>query len=641
MLDVIPANFYHRRDGLTAEQFHAQYQYSLENPASFWGEQAALLDFHQPWQQVYTGDFSQGTSQWFVGGTLNACYNCIDRHLESHGDTLALIWQGEQDDLVKRYTYRQLHQQICRLANVLKQHGMEAGDRVGIYLPMIPEAVIAMLACARIGAVHCVVFAGFSAESLANRFNDIGCRLVITTEQSVRGGKQILLKEQLNAALEHCALVKTVLVVATKPSANWQDGRDFDYQQAVDQASAECPCVMRSAEAPLFILYTSGSTGLPKGIVHLTAGYLLYSALTFKVLFDYQGGEVYWSTADIGWITGHSYGVYGPLANRATVLLFEGIPTYPDASRCWQIIDRHQVAIFYTAPTALRSLLREGDAYLLTSSRDSLRVLGTVGEPINPSVWQWYFEKVGHSRCPIVDTWWQTETGGVLIAPIIGITPLKPGAASQPFWGIAPTLMDEQQRALMGVASGNLVIQQSWPGLMQSVYGDHQRFLNQYMTRFHGNYLTGDGARRDAAGDYWLMGRLDDVLNCSGHRIGTAEVESALIAQGDIAEAAVVGCPHAIKGEGIYAFVTPKTGVLPSLALKKALLQQVARTIGPIAKPDVIQFAEALPKTRSGKIMRRLLKQVASGGDDFGDTSTLSDPSVLTQLLLNREIQAC
>ncbi len=639
MTNIIPASVYQRRDGLTAEQFYVQYQHSIDNPDVFWGKQANLLDFSQSWQQVYTGDFSLGSSQWFVGGTLNTCYNCIDRHLPKHGNALALIWQGEQESLVKRYTYRQLHEQICRLANVLTTYGICAGDRVGIYLPMIPEAVIAMLACARLGAVHCVVFAGFSAESLANRFNDISCRLVITAEQSIRAGKTLLLKQQVDIALTQCALVKTVLVVSAGQNSDWVDGRDIDYQQAVDQASTDYPCVMMSAEAPLFILHTSGSTGIPKGVVHRTAGYLLYSALTFKVLFDYQPGDVFWSTADIGWITGHSYSIYGPLANGATVLLFEGLPTYPDASRCWQIIDQHHVAIFYTAPTLLRSLMREGDGYLVNSSRASLRVLGTVGEPINPSVWQWYFEKIGQSRCPIVDTWWQTETGGVLIAPIVGITPLQPGAASQPFWGIAPALMDDQLQVLTGVASGNLVIQQPWPGLMQSIYGDHQRFLTQYMARFPGNYLTGDGAKRDEIGTYWLMGRLDDVVNCSGHRIGTAEVESALIAQGDIAEAAVVGFPHAIKGEGIYAFVTPKSGVLPSMALKQALIRQVASIIGPIAKPDVIQFTENLPKTRSGKIMRRLLKQIAAGSDDFGDTSTLTDPAVLTQLLRQREIE--
>lgn len=641
MSTIIPANRYQRRDALTAERFHTDYQLSLANPESFWGNQASLLDFSQPWQQAYDGDFSQGTHQWFVGGCLNACYNCVDRHVAEHGDDLAVIWQGEAQHAVISLTYRQLHRQVSQLGNVLKHYGVGPGDRVGIYLPMIPEAMVAMLACARIGAVHCVVFAGFSAESLANRFNDIGCRVVITAETGVRAAKTVALKQSVNEALEHCPLVNTVLVVKTQANqADWVAGRDVDYQQALQAASDECPCQPMPSDAPLFILHTSGSTGKPKGIVHSTAGYLLYTALTFKVLFDYQAGEVYWCTADIGWITGHSYGVYGPLANRATVLLFEGVPTYPDASRSWQIIDQHRVAIFYTAPTLLRSLMREGDSYLAASTRDSLRVLGTVGEPINPSVWQWYYDVVGKQRCPIVDTWWQTETGGVLIAPIIGITPLQPGAACQPFWGVAPALFDEQQQKLVGPATGYLVIEQAWPGLMRSIYKDHPRFIDQYLTRFPGAYLSGDGAKRDALGDYWIIGRLDDVLNCSGHRIGTAELESALVAQGDIAEAAVVGYPHAIKGEGIYAFVVTKQGVMTSEALQKALRQQVSAMIGPIAKPDVIQFCEALPKTRSGKILRRLLKKIAAGTEDFGDISTLTDPAILSHLVQGRNIMA-
>lgn len=639
MPNIIPASQYRRRDGLTAERYQDDYQLSLENPESFWGKQASLLDFSQPWQRAYEGDFSQGQHRWFVGGALNACYNCVDRHLAEHGDALALIWQGEALETVTSFTYRQLHRHICQLANVLKQYGVRPGDRVGIYLPMIPEAVVAMLACARIGAVHCVVFAGFSAESLANRFNDIACRVVITAETGVRGGKTIALKQQLNTALEQCPLVDTVLVVSTShDTADWTPGRDVDYHPAVQRASDECPCQPMPSDAPLFILHTSGSTGKPKGIVHATAGYLLYTALTFKILFDYQAGEVYWCTADIGWITGHSYGVYGPLANRATIVLFEGVPTYPDASRCWRIIDQHRVAIFYTAPTLLRSLMREGDAHLASSSRVSLRVLGTVGEPINPVVWQWYFDSVGKGRCPIVDTWWQTETGGVLIAPIIGITPLQPGAASQPFWGVKPALFADNQQRLLGPADGYLVIEQAWPGLMHGIYEDHQRFIDQYLTRFPGTYVSGDGAKRDTFGDYWIIGRLDDVLNCSGHRIGTAELESALLAQGDIAEAAVVGFPHSIKGEGIYAFVVTKLGVAPTEALQKSLIQQVALMIGPIAKPDVIQFTEALPKTRSGKILRRVLKHIAAGSQDFGDVSTLTDPGIVTHLVKGRQV---
>lgn len=649
MAENIPADFYRRRDGLSATAYQSLYQQSCQDPAGFWAKQASIIDFYQPWHSVVTGDFSQGESRWFNGATLNACYNCIDRHLPHHGESLALIWQGDEPAHSLQLTYRQLHEKVCRLANVLKGAGIGKGDRVGIYLPMIPEAVVAMLACARIGAVHCVIFAGFSAEALANRLQDISCRLVITADSSVRGGKTHLLKQQVDQALSTCPLVTTVLVVAAANSTSSLRvaGRDSDYEIACRAASPVCACTEMAAVDPLFILHTSGSTGKPKGIVHATAGYLVYSALSFQLLFDYQPGEVHWCTADVGWITGHSYSVYGPLANRATVLIFEGIPTYPDASRCWQIIDQHQVAIFYTAPTAIRALMREGDAWLATSSRSSLRLLGSVGEPINPLVWWWYFEKVGNQRCPIIDTWWQTETGGILIAPIIGITPLKPGSAGSAFLGIQPAVLDDQGQSAPTDSNGNLVIKQPWPGLMLTIYGDHRRCIDNYFGALKGVYFTGDGAKCDQEHDYWLTGRIDDVLNCSGHRIGTAEIESALVSNASIAEAAVVGFPHPIKGQGIYAFVTPKAGVVPTLALQQALMQTVATLIGAIAKPDLIQFAPALPKTRSGKIMRRLLKQIAAQGiatqgiaaeeSDFGDVSTLADPTVLSQLLANRQ----
>lgn len=627
MTDLIPATLYQRRDGLTVEKYEQLYQKSIDNPELFWGEQAGIVHFSHPWETVLSGDWTQGEARWFDKARLNACYNCVDRHLENHAEDIALIWQADSPAESIKITYQELYEKVCRCANILKQYGIQKGDVVGIYLPMIPEAIVAMLACARIGAVHCVVFAGFSAEALATRLNETHCRLVITADEGLRGGKSIPLKQQVDKALEQSPQVKTVLMVKrTGHLVHWVEGRDVHYESAIQMVNAHCDCVDMDAEAPLFILYTSGSTGKPKGILHTTAGYLVYTALSFKTVFDYQPGDIYWCTADIGWITGHSYGVYGPLANCATVLIYEGIPTYPDAGRFWQIIDQHQVNILYTAPTAIRALMREDEAWIKQYHLDSLRILGTVGEPINPAVWQWYFEMIGKSRCPVIDTWWQTETGGFLITPIAGITPLKPGSATLPFWGIQPKLTHYPE--------GDLVITQPWPALMRTVYHNHPRFIDGYLMPVPGCYFTSDGAKCDAYGYYWITGRIDDVINSSGHRLSTAEIESAIVQHPDIAEAAVVGYPHPIKGDGVYAFVTPKIGVAVTEALKQALKQQVAKSIGAIAKPDVILFTPELPKTRSGKIMRRILKKIAAGEtQDFGDTSTLADPSVINALL--------
>lgn len=624
---MISANLYQRRDGLTAEQYEALYQESIHDPEKFWSRQADILDFSSPWESVLTGDWTKGEARWFDKARLNACYNCVDRHLAKHGDDIALIWQGDNPAESLKISYRRLHEQVSRCANVLKKYGVRQGDVVGIYLPMIPEAIVSMLACARIGAIHCVVFAGFSAEALSNRLNETDCRLVITADEGLRGGKFTPLKKQVDEALEHSPQVETVLMVKrTGNGVPWNAYRDVSYDEALQGVESYCDCVEMESEDPLFVLYTSGSTGKPKGILHTTAGYLLYTALTFKTVFDYQPGDIYWCTADIGWITGHSYGVYGPLANCATVLLYEGIPTYPDAGRFWQIVDQYRVNIFYTAPTAIRALMREGDEWVKKSQRTSLRILGTVGEPINPSVWKWYFEKIGDSKCPVIDTWWQTETGGFLITPVVGITPLKPGSATKPFWGIKPALTEKSK--------GNLLITLPWPALLRTVYKNHPRFIEGYLKPVPGAYFTGDGAQCDADGYYDITGRIDDVINTAGHRLSTAEIESALLMHADIAEAAVVSYPHEIKGEGIYAFVTPKATVQPTPALKKILSEQTAKIIGSIAKPDIIQFAAALPKTRSGKIMRRLLRKIAAGEtQDFGDVSTLADPKVMEELL--------
>ncbi|AZF60170.1 acetate--CoA ligase [Pseudomonas sp. R11-23-07] len=627
---------------LSQEDYQRLYRQSIEQPDTFWANQAkAFLDWMAPWHTVHSADINTGAAQWFAGGQLNVSYNCIDRHLPQRADQPAFIWEGDDPTKSSTITYRQLHQHVSRLANVLKSRGVSKGDRVCIYMPMIPEAAYAMLACTRIGAVHSVVFGGFSPDALRDRILDADCRTVITADEGVRGGKPVALKHNVDKALASCPNVSTVLVVQrTGANVNWNEGRDLKYQQAVEAASDDCPPEPMDAEAPLFILYTSGSTGKPKGVLHSTGGYLLQVAMTFKYVLDYREGEVFWCTADVGWVTGHSYIVYGPLANGATSLMFEGVPSYPDSSRFWQVIDKHQVNIFYTAPTALRALMREGHGPLQSTSRASLRLLGSVGEPINPEAWDWYFNAVGEQRCPIVDTWWQTETGGIMLSPLASAQLIKPGCATQPMFGVQPVLLDEQGKEISGAGSGVLAIKASWPGQIRSVYGDPQRMLDTYFKPYPGYYFTGDGARRDEQGDYWITGRIDDVINVSGHRIGTAEVESALVLHDLVAEAAVVGYPHDVKGQGIYAFVTPMNGVEPSDALKKHLLELVSKEIGSFAKPELIQWAPALPKTRSGKIMRRILRKIACNElDSLGDTSTLADPSVVDGLIdarLNR-----
>jgi acetyl-CoA synthetase len=610
------------------------------DPAAFFGEQAERLTWMRPFTTVKDTSFDVDDFRirWFADGVLNVSVNCIDRHLPHRADEVAIIWEGDDPEESKRITYGQLHRQVCRMANVLKHHGVEKGDRVTIYMPMIPEAAYAMLACSRIGAVHSVVFGGFSPDSLAGRITDCGSDVVITADEGVRGGKIVPLKVNVDAALEQATGVRAVLVVTrTGAAVPMQAGRDFVYEREAAAAHDECEPEPMGAEDPLFILYTSGSTGKPKGVLHTTGGYLFWASFTHELVFDYRPGEVFWCTADVGWVTGHSYIVYGPLANGATTLMFEGVPTYPDASRCWQVIDKHKVEIFYTAPTAIRALMREGEAPVEKTSRKSLRLLGTVGEPINPEAWLWYHKVVGEGRCPIVDTWWQTETGGTLISPIPGAVDLKPGSATLPLPGLQCEVVDEKGAVLEGATSGNLVITDSWPGQMRSVYGDHQRFIDTYFKTYPGNYFTGDGCRRDEDGYYWITGRVDDVINVSGHRIGTAEVESALVGDTHVAEAAVVGFPHEIKGQGLYAYVTLKQGVEPSDALKKALIQQVRHDIGPFAAPDVIQWAPGLPKTRSGKIMRRILRKIAENElDALGDISTLADPAVVDDLVKNR-----
>jgi len=627
---------------IDAEQYAAMYQRSMEDPDGFWSDQAdQFVTWSKKWDRVmdYSFDPDNLYIKWFAGGKLNVAYNCLDRHLESRGDQTAIIWEGDDPSTDRHISYRELHADVCKLANVLKSRGVKKGDRVCIYMPMIPEAAVAMLACTRIGAVHSIVFGGFSPDSLRDRILDSDCQTLITADFGVRGGKSVPLKKNADTALAECPNVSTVVVVRrTGGEIAWQEGRDIWYADAMGDASADCPPKEMDAEDPLFILYTSGSTGKPKGVLHTTGGYLVFAAASHKYTFDYRDGEVYWCTADVGWVTGHTYIVYGPLANGAISLMFEGIPNYPDVSRFWQIVDKHRVATFYTAPTAIRALMRAGEEPVSKTSRTSLRLLGTVGEPINPEVWEWYYRVVGDARCPIVDTWWQTETGGHLITPLPGATPLKPGSASKPFFGVAPAIVDAGTgEVLDGAAEGALVITRPWPAMMRTVYGDHQRFVDTYFRQYPGNYFTGDGARRDADGYYWITGRIDDVLNVSGHRLGTAEIESALVLHPHVAEAAVVGYPHDIKGQGIYAYVTPMAGIEPTDALKRELVAMVRGEIGPIATVDIIQWAPALPKTRSGKIMRRILRKVAANEvDALGDISTLADPGVVDDLIHNR-----
>ncbi len=623
-----------------AAGYAEKYRRSLEEPEAFWREETARLDWIKPWTKLNRCSFEQADFgiEWFADGTLNVSANCLDRHLAEHGDTVAIIWEGDDPAQQRRITYRELHGEVCRMANALKALGVARGDRVTIYLPMIPEAAMAMLACARIGAVHSIVFAGFSPEALAGRIEGCASRVVITADGGHRGGKLVPLKANVDAALAQVKDVESVLVVRhTGAEVTMAAGRDHWWHEAREQAAADCDPVEMNAEDPLFILYTSGSTGKPKGVMHTTGGYLTWATMTHHYVFDYRPGEIYWCAADIGWVTGHSYVVYGPLTNGATTVMFEGVPNYPDHSRFWQIVDRHQVNIFYGAPTALRALMREGDEWVKRTSRASLRLLGSVGEPINPEAWQWYWRVVGDERCPIVDTWWQTETGGIMITPLPGATALKPGSATNPLFGVVPELVDGDGKVLEGATEGNLCLTQSWPGQMRSVWGDHERFFQTYFTTYPGKYFTGDGCRRDEDGYYWITGRVDDVINVSGHRMGTAEVESALVAHAKVAEAAVVGMPHEIKGQGIYAYVTLNAGEADDEATRKALVQWVRHEIGPIATPDVIHFAPALPKTRSGKIMRRILRKIAEGDvSSLGDTSTLADPAVVDTLIATR-----
>jgi|TARA_B100001769_G_scaffold6401_2_gene4717 acetyl-CoA synthetase len=625
---------------ISDSEFEELYKKSLENPDQFWSEQADIyLDWDQRWSQVQETNIEKGEITWFKGGKLNASVNCIDRHLPDKSEKIAFIWEGDNPNESKEITYQELHDEVCKFSNVLKLRGVSKGDRVCIYMPMIPEATYAMLACARIGAIHSVVFGGFSPESLKDRILDSDCQTVITADEGLRGGKRVPLKENVDEALMGCPNVHTVLVIArTGAEVPWNDDCDVKYEEISKDISNNCEPEIMDSEDPLFILYTSGSTGKPKGVLHTTGGYLLQAAISHRLVFDYKDGEIYWCTADVGWVTGHSYIVYGPLANGATSLIFEGIPTHPSPSRFWEVIDKHKVNIFYTAPTALRALMAQGDQYVETSSRSSLRILGTVGEPINPEAWEWYFKVVGASSCPIVDTWWQTETGAMMITPIAGFTAMKPGSATKPFLGIEPALLDELGEEIIGEGSGNLVIKSSWPSQIRTVYGDHQRCIDTYYSMYPGYYTTGDGARRDSDGYYWITGRVDDVLNVSGHRLGTAEVESALVLHQEVAEAAVVGYEHEIKGQGIYCYVTLMSGTTPNEELKSDLINLVAKEIGPIAKPDIIQWAPGLPKTRSGKIMRRILRKIASNEiKDLGDTTTLADPSVVEELITNRE----
>ncbi len=624
---------------VNAEKYDELYRRSVADPDGFWGEQAQRIEWIAPFTRVKEVSFDTHNVaiEWFGDGSTNVAMNCIDRHLPHRADQVAIIWEGDDPSLSRHITYRELHEQVCRFANVLKAHGVRKGDRVTIYLPMIPEAAYAMLACARIGAVHSVVFGGFSPDALAGRIEDAQSDVVITADEGVRGGRKSPLKDNVDAALEKVSAKTVIVVTRTGAKVDMKPGRDFRYEDEAKKVPEDCPYAEVGAEDPLFILYTSGSTGKPKGVLHTTGGYLVHTALTHELVFDYREGDVYWCTADVGWVTGHSYIVYGPLANGATTLMFEGVPNYPTVSRFWEVIDKHKVDIFYTAPTAIRALMGAGEEPVKKTSRKSIRLLGSVGEPINPEAWEWYHRVVGEGRCPIVDTWWQTETGGILIAPLPGATALKPGSATKPFFGVQPEIVDANGNVLEGACEGNLVIADSWPGQARTVFGDHERFVQTYFTAYPGKYFTGDGCRRDADGYYWITGRVDDVINVSGHRLGTAEIESALVAHEKVAEAAVVGFPHAIKGQGIYAYVTLMGGVEASERLRKELVDFVRKEISAIASPDVIQFAPGLPKTRSGKIMRRILRKIAENEfGALGDTSTLADPSVVDDLIKNR-----
>jgi acetyl-CoA synthetase len=622
------------------DKYLEMYQRSVEDPEGFWGEMGQRINWMKPYTQVKDVSYDKDDLhiRWYYDGTLNASANCLDRHLSTRGDQTAIIFEGDEPDVSKKITYRELHEEVCQFANALKSLGIKKGDRVTIYLPMIPEIAVAVLACARIGAIHSVIFGGFSPDSIAGRIIDCDSNCVITSDEGVRGGRPIPLKGNVDEALKQCPMVEHCVVVnRTGNDIGWEDGRDHWYHELMADASPDCPPEEMDAEDPLFILYTSGSTGKPKGVLHTTGGYMVYASMTHQYVFDYHDGDIYWCTADVGWITGHSYILYGPLANGATTLMFEGVPTYPDSSRFWQVCDKHDVNIFYTAPTALRALMREGDALVKSTDRSSLRLLGSVGEPINPEAWKWYYEVVGDSRCPIVDTWWQTETGGILITPLPGATALKPGSGTRPFFGIQPQLVHADGEPIEGPGVGNLCMIDSWPGQMRTVFRDHDRFYETYFSQFPGKYFTGDGCRRDEDGYYWITGRVDDVINVSGHRMGTAEVESALVAHPKVAESAVVGFPHDIKGQGIYAYVTLMEGEAPSDDLRTELVQWVRKEIGPIASPDAIQWAPGLPKTRSGKIMRRILRKIAANEmDDLGDTTTLADPSVVDDLKANR-----
>ena len=620
-------------------KYNEMYQRSVDDSDAFWAEQAEeMIDWFKPWDTVQEWDYHKAEIKWFDGAKLNVSYNCLDRHLETRADQTAIIWEGDDPEESKHISYRELHDEVCRFSNALKGIGVKKGDRVCIYMPMVPEAAVAMLSCARIGAIHSIVFGGFSPDALKDRINDSECSLVITADQGLRGGRKVALKANADIACEKTDCVKRMVVVQRGgEDVEWTEGRDLWYHELIQGASNDCPAVEMDAEDPLFILYTSGSTGTPKGVLHTSGGYILYAAMTHKHVFNYQDGDIYWCTADVGWVTGHSYIVYGPLANGATTLMFEGIPTYPDVSRFWNVIDKHKVNIFYTAPTAIRALMAQGDEPVTSTDRSTLRLLGTVGEPINPEAWEWYHKVVGDERCPVVDTWWQTETGGILISPLPGATALKPGSATKPFFGVVPALVDEQGNILEGATSGNLVITRPWPGQMRTVYGNQERFHETYFAMYPGYYFTGDGARRDEDGYYWITGRVDDVLNVSGHRLGTAEIESALVLHDSVAEAAVVGYPHDIKGQGIYAYVTLMNGIEATDELKAALVTHVRKEIGPIATPDVMQWAPGLPKTRSGKIMRRILRKIAENDvSNLGDTSTLADPSVVDGLVENR-----
>ena len=637
VLDASQANAF-----IDNDTYLSMYKRSVEDNVGFWGEMGKRIDWFTPYTEVKDVSFEKSDLhvRWYADGVTNVAYNCIDRHLETRGDQTAIIWEGDDPRVDKNITYNMLHAEVCKLANAMKEMGVTKGDRVTLYMPMIPEAAFAMLACARIGAVHSIVFGGFSPEALAGRIIDCDAKLVITADEGLRGSKAVPLKANVDKAMEHPSITTVTHVLVVKRTGgkiDWDDSRDVWYHDAVAHASTVCAAEPMNAEDPLFILYTSGSTGTPKGVLHTTGGYLVYAAMTHQYVFDYHDGDIYWCAADVGWVTGHSYIVYGPLANGATTLMFEGIPTYPDSGRMGQVIDKHQVNILYTAPTAIRTLMSKGDEATASSSRKSLRLLGSVGEPINPEAWDWYYKKFGESRCSIVDTWWQTETGGIMITPLPGATALKPGSATRPFFGVQPQLVDADGNVLEGEAEGNLVLVDSWPGQMRTIYGDHERFIQTYFSAYEGKYFTGDGVRRDADGYYWITGRVDDVLNVSGHRLGTAEIESALVAHPAVAEAAVVGYPHDMKGQGIYVYVTPMSGVYPDDALTKELVAWVRKEIGPIATPDLIQWTPGLPKTRSGKIMRRILRKIAANEyGELGDTSTLADPAVVDELIDNR-----